>query len=445
MDYTQLSEDDAQQMLRTIGVDSLDGLFAPIRPEQRFTGSLDVPPGVSEFDLMRELESLARKNAPVTENVCFLGGGAYDHFIPTIVDHLAMQSEFLTAYTPYQAEASQGALQVFYEFQTMVCQLTGMDVSNASLYELASAVAEAVLMARSITGKRRVIMSKAAHPDCNRVLDTYVRELPIEPVHVNIKDGLTDLDHLRSLINNDTACVVVQSPNFFGCIERVDQIVKMAHAAGALVIQAFDPISCGILKRPGDLEVDIAVAEGQALGIPLQYGGPWLGILACREAYLRRMPGRVVGVTNDKQGRRGFCLVLQTREQHIKRERATSNVCTNQGLLAIRASVYMAAMGRHGLAKVATLCLDKAHYAASQIANVPGFALRFNQPFFKEFAVRTTKPMERVMAACRANGILAGVPLARWFPEFEDTFVVAVTEKRTKDEIDRFVEILRAV
>jgi glycine dehydrogenase subunit 1 len=246
------------------------------------------------------------------------------------------------------------------------------------------------------------------------------------------------------LLTNDTACVVVQSPNFFGCLERVDQIVKLAHDAGALVIQAVDPISCGALKRPGDLGVDIVVAEGQPLGIPLQYGGPWLGILACRAEYLRRMPGRVVGVTHDKHHRRGFCLVLQTREQHIKRERATSNVCTNQGLLAIRASVYMAAVGRNGLARIAGQCLDKAHYAASQIAKIPGFALAFQQPFFKEFAVRTSKPVEKVLDACRAKSILAGVPLVRWFPQLHDTFLVAVTEKRTRGEIDTLVAALRA-
>ncbi|MEE9294019.1 MAG: aminomethyl-transferring glycine dehydrogenase subunit GcvPA [Phycisphaerae bacterium] len=445
MDYTQITPQQEAIMLDCIGVDTIDALFAGVADDHRVQGLLDIPKGVSEPQLLAELEALAARNVPCrdTDLVCFLGAGAYDHFSPSVVEQLAGQSEFVTAYTPYQAEASQGSLQAFYEFQTMICQLTDMEVANASLYDQAAAVTEAVLMASVVTGRQRVLVSAAIHPDAMVVLRTLTYEQPIEVVRVGHVNGAIDVDALKAELNEATAAVVLQSPNFFGLIERVADVVSVAHDVGALVVQSVDPISCGILKRPGQLDVDIAVGEAQPLGIPLSYGGPYCGFFACREKYLRKMPGRIVGLAHDTEGTRGFCLALQTREQHIRRARATSNVCTNQGLLALRAAVHMAALGKVGLNKVAGLCFDKAHYAAEEIAQLNGYDLRFDGPFFREFVVRTTHPVQGVLAHCRQRKILAGVALGRWFKDLEDCFMVAVTEKRSKTQIDELVDALR--
>jgi len=444
MRYTQLTDNDVAKMLETIGAESIDELFLPIDASDRLARPLDLPPSLSELELLAELDRLAMRNRSCDGQICFLGGGAYDHFIPTVVDELAGQSEFVTAYTPYQAEASQGALQAFYEFQTLICQLTGMDVSNASLYELASATAEAVLMARAITRKRRVLVAETVQPDCRAVLETYVRELPIELVVVPTRGGQIDLGALDRLLDDDTAAVVVQAPNFFGGVERLDLSTTAAHNAGALAIVMADPIACGLLKSPGALGADIVVGEGQPLGCPLSLGGPYLGLLACREQHMRKIPGRVVGATHDAAGRRAYCLTLQTREQHIRRERATSNVCTNQGLLALRAAIYLSVVGKHGIERIARLCLDKAHHAADRIASLDGFELAFpDVPFFKEFTVRTTRDVPAVLAACRRRGILGGVPLGRWYDDLADCFLVAVTETRSRGEIDALVEALK--
>jgi len=431
-------------MLGAIGVKSIDDLFASIPAELRRREPLSIPKGISELELLADTSELAAQNRHCGQSVCFLGGGAYDHFIPTLVDAVAGQSEFLTAYTPYQAEASQGILQLFYEFQTMVCQLTGMEAANASLYEGATAAAEAALMALAITKHRRILVPDSVHPDTRATLTTYMRQQDAEIVSIPAHEGIVDEVVLRKQINGDTAALLIQSPNFFGCIERLDRIVPLIHEHGALAIVATDPISCGMLKSPGALGADIVVGEGQPLGIPLQYGGPYLGLLATREQYVRKMPGRIVGMTSDADGKRGYCLTLQTREQHIKRERATSNICTNQGLLAIRAAVYMAAMGKRGIAEVADQCFDRAHYAAGRIAKLNGFSLAFAAPFFKEFVVRSRLRPEQVLASCRERGILAGVPLARFDDRFSDCFLVAVTEKRSRKEIDALVEALAA-
>ncbi len=442
MRYTQFTEDQITQALDAIGVDSVEALFASIPPELRQRKELNIPPGLSELELLNETNELASRNHHCEELVCFLGGGAYDHFIPTLVDALASQTEFLTAYTPYQAEASQGILQLFYEFQTMVCLLTGMEVANASLYEVASAAAEAVLMSTIVTKRRRVLVAESVQPDTKRVLDTYARCQGTDLVMVPAPDGVVDEQALAAALVEDSAAVLVQSPNFYGCIERLDRIVPLAQEHGALAVISADPIASGLLKPPGAFDADIVVGEGQALGIPLQYGGPYLGLLAGREKYLRKMPGRVVGTAKDLDGRRGFCLALQTREQHIKRERATSNICTNQGLLATRAAIHMAAMGRRGLAEVASQCFDKAHYAASEIVRLDGYEMRFAAPFFKEFVVRTSRDVDAALAACRAQSTLGGVPLARFDQRLNDCFLVAVTEKRTKDQIDVLVAAL---
>ncbi len=446
MQYTQVTDAQVSEMLETIGAESIEELFSPIPDKLRTKGDLNIPKGVSELELLRDTESLAGRNHATGELISFLGGGAYDHFIPTVVDAMSGQSELLTAYTPYQAEASQGVLQLFYEFQTMICELTGMDVANASLYEGASAAAEATLMAINITRRKRVVIAETAHPDTVSVLRTYLAQQDVELATVQVgEDGCIDSQSLSAKLNGETAAVIVQSPNFFGCIERIDRLIPMIHEHGALAIVSTDPIASGLLKPPGTFDADIVVGEGQALGIPLQYGGPYLGLLAAKEKYLRKMPGRVVGMTNDLDGRRGFCLALQTREQHIKRERATSNICTNQGLLAMRASIYLATMGKQGIAAVATQCFDKSHYAATSIAELDGYELAFDAPFFKEFTVRTTKSVDKLLSVCRDSGILGGVALSRFAMGLDDCFMVAVTEKRSKQEIDALVEMLGAI
>ncbi len=443
MRFTQFTGDEVQEALGAVGVDSMESLFAPIPDSLRLKRDLNIPAGVSELELLRDAKSLADKNDDCSKLTCFLGAGAYDHFIPTVVDALAGQSEFLTAYTPYQAEASQGILQLFFEFQTLVCQLTGMDIANASMYEVASAAAEAVGMARTINGRRRALVAQTVHPDTRRVLQTYADSQDLEIVVLPDRDGVVDERALEGALDDSMAAVVLQSPNLFGCVERLDRIIDEVHAHGALAIVATDPIAGGVLKPPGAFDADIVVAEGQALGVPLQYGGPYLGLLAGREKYLRKMPGRLVGMSKDRDGRRGFCLVLQTREQHIKRERATSNICTNEGLLAVRAAVHTAAMGRCGISTVASQCFDKAHYAAAEIAKLDGFELRFAAPFFKEFVVRTTRDVTTVLGKCREAGILGGVALKRIDDRFDDCFLVAVTEKRTKGEMDALVAALK--
>jgi len=444
MKYTQITDAQVGTMLRDIGAKSIDELFAPIPPKLRRKTPLNIPRGISELEMLADAKALAGKNKHCEELVCFLGGGAYDHFIPTVVDALSGQSELLTAYTPYQAEASQGILQLFYEFQTMVCLLTGMEAANASLYEGASAAAEAVLMATGVTGRGRVAVIDSVHPDTRTTLATYLAQQGTELVTIPSRDAAVDRKAFAEVANAELAAVVIQSPNFFGCLERLDQLIPIAHEHGALVIVATDPLASGMLKPPGAFDADIVVGEGQALGVPLQYGGPYLGLMAAREKFLRKMPGRVVGMTTDMERKRGFCLALQTREQHIKRERATSNICTNQGLLAMRAAIYLATMGKRGVAEVAAQCFDKAHYAADRIGRLKGYSLAFPAPFFKEFTVRTTRDVKKAMEQCRARGILGGVPLARFDAKYADCFLVAVTEKRSKQEIDALAAALDA-
>jgi len=442
MDYVQITPRDREQMLAAVGAGGIEDLLRQVPANIRLKGSLSIPAAMDELSLRRHLTDLAGQNHPVDQKVCFLGAGAYDHFIPAVVDFLAMKGEFLTAYTPYQAEASQGSLQAFFEFQTMVCQISGMDVANASLYEGATAMAEAALLALHSTGKRQVLVSGGVHPHYRRVLKTYLSDLPVTYREIPLADGVTDLAALEKTITADTAAVIVQSPNFLGHIEVVAAAAKLAHSAGALCVQAYNPLSVGLLKRPGDLDVDVAVADGQPLGIPLQFGGPYLGLFSARNSFMRKMPGRLVGQTVDQEGRRAFCLTLQTREQHIRREKATSNVCTNQGLLALRASVYMATMGPAGLRQAATLCHDKAAYLADRLAGA-GVQRRYpNRAFFNEILVRLARPVSQIVQRASAAGILAGYEIGREYQELSDCLLVAVTEKRTRGEMDRLVEVL---
>ncbi|MBY0512901.1 MAG: aminomethyl-transferring glycine dehydrogenase subunit GcvPA [Gemmataceae bacterium] len=445
MPYLPNTPADQKAMLDTIGATSVADLFAPVPPELRLGRPLDIPPALPEMELTRHVEGLAARNRPAGGLVCFLGGGAYDHFVPTVVDAVAGRGEFYTAYTPYQAEASQGTLQAVFEYQTLVCQLTGLDVANASLYEGGSAVAEAVLMALGATGRAEVLVAASVHPEYRQTLATYVANLNCRVRVLPCPDGTLNPDDVKAAVNDQTACVVAQSPNFFGHLEEMDAIGAAARRTGALFVAGFDPISVGLLKRPGDYGADIAVAEGQGLGVPLGYGGPYLGVLACRDEFVRRIPGRLVGQTTDRNGKRCWVLTLQTREQHIRREKATSNICTNQGLLALRATVYLTALGPQGLRETAGLCLRKAHYAAEQLARVPGVKPKFRAPFFKEFALSVPGDVGAVLAALRGRGYLAGLPLGRWYADHADGLTVAVTERRTRAEIDGLAAALADV
>ena len=433
-------------MLSRIGVASVDELFSLIPGDLRLKRPLDVPPALSEIELTRHVSQLAAKNHAAGDGICFLGGGSYDHFIPSVVDAVASRSEFYTAYTPYQAEASQGSLQAFFEYQTLICELTGMDVANASLYEGGSSVAEAVLMALNVADDRReVIVAESLHPEYRQVLATYLSDINVRVTTLPTPEGYLNPDDLKKAMNDNTMGVVMQHPNFFGHLEEVQALTTIAHSKGALAIVSFDPISLGLLKRPGQYGADIAVAEGQCLGTPMGYGGPYLGIMTCRQEFVRKIPGRLVGQTTDRNGKRCWALTLQTREQHIRREKATSNICTNQGLFALRAAVYLSALGPQGLKETAELCLHKAHYAAEQLGQLPGVRLQFKRPFFKEFTIQLPGNVSSVLAELRKENIHAGLGLGRWFSELNDCVTLAVTEKRTKIEIDALTAALKRV
>lgn len=434
-------------MLDVIGAPSVEELFEQVPAELRLDRPLNLPPRLCEIELEQHVAGLATRNIGRNGRMCFLGGGVYDHFVPAAVDAIAGRSEFYTAYTPYQAEASQGSLQAFFEYQTLICQLTGMDVSNASLYEGGTAVSEAVFMAMRCSKRHsRIVVLGSVHPEYRSVVSTYLGRLKCELVTVPTPNGTADLSAIESAVDDQTACVVVQSPNFFGCLEDVTAIAHIAHRHGALAIQSFDPISLGVLKRPGELGVDIAVAEGQGLGIPMQYGGPFLGILACREQFVRQMPGRLIGETVDRNGKRCFVLNLQAREQHIRRDKATSNICTNQGLLALRATVYLSLVGPQGLREVAELSTARAHYAARTLSSLDGFDLAFDRPFFKEFTLRCRNGADASIAAARTAGFDIGPALRRVDANADSNLLlVAVTECRSKEQIDALAAALRAV
>ncbi len=431
-------------MLRTIGVRSVEDLFADIPEGVRLQTPLRMRPPLSDPELVRYFRELADQNAHGGRLVCFAGGGAYDHFIPPVVWQLVSRGEFLTAYTPYQPEITQGELQAGYEYQTMVCELLGMEVANASMYDGASALAEAVVMARDLARRDRVVVSTAVHPEYRQVVRTYTASLGVEVVEVPHEEGFTPVEGVARAVDDRTAAVVIQQPNFFGGIEDAHAVGEVARSAGALfVVASADPLAFGLLSPPGEVGADIAAAEGQPLGNPLNFGGPYLGIIATRMAFVRRMPGRLVGATVDVEGRRGFVLTLQTREQHIRREKATSNICTNEFLNALAATVYLSLLGPEGVRRVAELCVRKAHYLKRRIAELPGYGIAFAGPTFHEFVVRTPRPAEEVVAALAAEGYLAGVPLGRFDPERTDHLLVCVTEARTREEMDGLVEALR--
>ena len=454
--YIPNTEEDRAQMLAEIGLPDIEGLFSDIPAKFRFKGRLELPESMSEPELAAHMKTLARRNANSEENACFLGAGAYDHFIPSIVGHIVSKPEFYTAYTPYQPEISQGMLQAIFEYQTMICRLTAMDVSNASMYDGATALAEAALMAVRSTGRKSVLVSSGVHPEFREVLKTYSRFNGTKITEMDLVDEITDTDRLETMLSgggsDSFAAVIVQSPNFYGYVEDMKQISELAAKSGALSIACVDPISLALLKPPGECGVDIVTGEGQPLGNPLDFGGPYLGFLAAKKEHVRKMPGRIVGQTTDHEGRRGFTLTLQAREQHIRREKAVSNICSNEALNALAAATYLSVMGKEGLKEAANLCLQKSHYTYEKLLGTGRFGKVSDAPFFKEFTVKSlNEPVNSINRRLLEHGIIGGLDLERFNPERfnperfnpgkKDCWLIAVTEKRTKQEIDLFVRI----
>jgi glycine dehydrogenase subunit 1 len=430
--YIPNTDHDRADMLRDIGAGSVDELFQDV-PAQFRDVPFDLPPPLTELELKGELRQLSRQNASLDDYACFLGAGYYRHFIPSVVGHITGRSEFYTAYTPYQAEASQGILQSIYEYQSLVCQLTGMEISNAGMYDGASAAAEAALMACRLTDRKEVAVLSTVNPRYRDVVGTYCNSQDI---------AINELRPDSQDLPDECACLLVQQPNFFGHFEEAERYAAIAHRAGALLIVIFDPISLGLFRPPGSCGADIAVAEGQSLGNPLNFGGPGLGIFTCRQEHLRQMPGRIVGRTIDVEGQTGYVLTMATREQHIRRERATSNICTNEALVALAATVYLAAMGKSGLRRVAELCYHKAHYLANSISKLEGYSLAFKQSFFKEFVIRCPLPPEQINQALWKENIIGGLDVSHLV---DNGLLLCVTEMNSKQEIDRLVSILGAL
>jgi glycine dehydrogenase subunit 1 len=437
--YISNTPEQQKEMLSAIGLNSTEELFQDIPQEVRLKRPLALPEALSEMELVKLMKDKARKNSHLDEYPCFLGAGAYDHFIPSAIDQIISRQEFYTAYTPYQPEISQGTLQSIFEYQTMICELTGMDVANASMYDGASALAEAALMACLATRRSKVLVANSVHPESREVINTYARFRGVQSEEIGYVNGQVDLKDLEEKLTPEIAAVLVQSPNFFGVIESLKEIGELAHKNKSFFIVSVDPISLALLKPPGELGADIVVGEGQALGNPVSFGGPYLGFFAATEKLMRKMPGRIVGQTKDKFGRRGFVLTIQTREQHIRREKATSNICSNQALNALTATIYLTFLGKAGLKEVATQCLNKSHYAFKELTNTGKFTPLFTAPFFKEFAVKSMANVEELNQKLLKDQIIGGYPLGRSYPELADGWLLAVTEKRTKEEIDSLV------
>lgn len=441
------TESDREAMLRTVGVNHLDDLFQDVPAKHRFP-ELDLPPGISEMEAISDLSELSAANETVRDLICFLGAGAYHHYVPAAVDQLLLRGEFFTAYTPYQPEISQGTLRAIFDYQSLITALTGMDVSNASHYDGATSAAEAITLADAhFRGNRsKVVLSPAIHPQYVQVIKTYHHGTGIEIEEgKNLPSVLGGPEALYPLIDEKTSLVMVQYPDFFGHIYDYAKLAEVTHQAGALFAVSVNPLALGLLTPPGDFGADIVTGEGQPLGIPLSYGGPYLGIFATKQEFVRRMAGRLVGETVDANGNRGYVLTLTTREQHIRREKATSNICTNQGLMALASTIYMSLLGKHGLRQVAELCYQKAHYAAASIAKVSGFKVYDEKPFFHEFIVQCPKPVDEVNEDLLDYGILGGYDLGKDFPELENCMLVAVTEMIQRDDIDLMVDVLEEV
>ncbi|MFH1395221.1 MAG: aminomethyl-transferring glycine dehydrogenase subunit GcvPA [Candidatus Omnitrophota bacterium] len=441
MNYIPQSDADRKEMLKAIGIESgnINELFKGISADLR-TSSFDLPSGKSEFEVEKYIKQLAKKNA--SELITFVGGGFYDHYIPAAIDAIVSRSEFYTAYTPYQPEASQGTLQAIYEYQSAICRLTGMEASNASLYDGGTALYEAAMMAIRVTGRNKIIMDGGVNPIYRKMLYSYTTNLSIEFIETPVTHGQSNRGEIEKYLDDKTAAVILQNPNFFGAIDDHTDITGICHKFGALVVESVYPISLGVLKSPGEMGIDIATGEGQSLGIPLSFGGPYLGFMAVKKKLVRKMPGRIVGMTQDAELRRGFVLTLQTREQHIRREKATSNICSNEALCALRALIYMCLIGKDGLKKVAQLCMDKCEYAKQKLEKIKGVEVKRSSPTFNEFVIRLPKDPNEIIGKLIEKKIAAGFPLGRYYKEMGDYMLVAVTEKRTKQEIALFAEAL---
>jgi glycine dehydrogenase subunit 1 len=442
--YTSATDADRREMLEAIGVGSVEELFADVPGEVRLDRPLDLPAGKPEQEVYAYLRSLAAMNTSAEEEITFLGAGMYDHYVPALVDSVITRSEFLTPYTPYQPEVSQGNLQVMFEYQTAISELTGLPVSNASVYEGPSAVGSAGYLAKLHNGRTRFVISRGVHPHSRETLATMSHGWGTTLDEVPLSDGVTDIEALRGAMGDDVSAVILQYPNFLGSVEDLEALVPVAKETGAVVIVQCDPMTLGILRAPGEFGVDVAVGEGQPLGNRLDFGGPSFGFFAASETYLRRMPGRIAGETRDVDGKRGFVLTLQTREQHIRREKATHNICTAQALNALAAMVHLAWLGRQGMVEIGELMLRRTAYAREQLAALDGVELLHEQPVVREFAVQLDAPVERVVERCAERGVNPGYPLARDYPEYENGLLVAITEQRSRADIDRLVEVLGA-
>jgi glycine dehydrogenase subunit 1 len=442
MSFTPHTHEDRKEMLATLGVSSLQELFGDI-PKSVLLERLNIPDGLSEQEVYDRLHALSHKNAH--ELTCFIGGGFYDHSIPAAVDTLSSRGEFFTAYTPYQPEVAQGTLQAIFEFQSMICRLTGMDVANASMYDGGTALVEAALMAIRSTNRPRIIVAGGLNPIYRRMLDTYTRNLHIDMEELPVDAGAVDRVKLASLLTDQTAAVIIQNPNFFGTIEDFSDISAMAHAQGALMIASVYPIAMGLIKSPAEMGCDIVVGEGQSLGLPLSFGGPYLGFFAVQKALVRKMPGRIVGETTDRHGNRSYVLTLQAREQHIRREKAASNICSNEALCALRATIYLSLLGKQGLTELARTCLTKAEYAKAQFAQIKGVKVKNNGPTFNEFVLELPCNASDLVAELIPLGLIAGFPLGRYYPELQNCLLVAITEKRTQADIDGFVSAVKGL
>jgi glycine dehydrogenase subunit 1 len=444
-DYTALTPEDLATMLATIGVASIEELLAAIPTEVRMRRPLDLPPGRPEQDVFAHLRELAARNTSADDEITFLGAGMYDHYAPALIESIILRSEFLTPYTPYQPEISQGGLQAMFEYQTAICELTGLPVSNASLYEGPSAVAAAAYMAKLANGRPEFVVSRGVHPHARQTLATVAHGWGGRVVEVDLQEGVTDPDDVVASIGPDTCAVIVQQPNFLGAVEDLAPLAQATHAIGAVAICSADPLTLGILEAPGKQGCDIVVGEGQGLGNRLDFGGPSFGFLAAASEHVRRMPGRIAGETRDVDGRRGFVLTLQTREQHIRREKATSNICTAQALNALAGVIYLAWLGRQGLPELGELMLQRTAYARARLAALDSVELLHEQPVVREFAVRLAAPVDRVIAACQDRGVNPGFALEHDYAEYPGGLLVAITEQRSRADIDRLVDTLGAV
>lgn len=444
MSYISLSDNDLKEMLTAIGITSIKELFNSIPADIKLNRDLNVPGPLTEVEVVAYFENLANKNLSL-DVLSFLGAGAYSHVIPSVVDYLSQRGEFVSPYTPYQPEISQGTLQTVFEFQTLICQLTGLDIANASLYDGASGSAEAVLMAHRLRRKPKILVARSLHPQYRETIRTYVNNLHLNIIEIGYDEsGCIDLEKLKSSMDEETSAVVFQSPNFFGSIEDIQKISELAHKHSALsTVVIAEPVSLGILEAPGILGADIVTGEAQSFGIPLSFGGPYLGFMSCRKEFIRQFPGRIVGETHDVEGKRGYVLTLSTREQHIRRERATSNICTNQALCALRATIFLETLGQEGFRELAWQNLQKAHYAKEQLSQIKGISLKFNGNIFNEFVCEFPKPWEEIESILLEKKIIIGYGLENEFPELKNCAVICVTETHKKEDIDKLVAVLK--